>query len=192
MPMTDARRPMPTIDERLDAALARTVRRAPRADLRARVLARVGQGRPVWVRPVPTWTALAAAVLLVFILARALRETPAEMPHSPAVAQAPPSAPATTLRAPTTHRLAAMTDPSTARVGRRTDPRRAAAAVVMAVEDGLPEEALALPPLQALALMHLQPMENAHVPLAPLHDERLAIAPLEGPQDGLPGQEDMP
>jgi hypothetical protein len=175
MPMNEARRPGVSLDDELDAALARTVRRAARADLRARVMTGVAQGPPSAARPLALWTAVAAAaVVTAMIAAHALRRPVAPLKRT--ANETPVATAAPVLRSPGP----AATPASVRRVATPDRPRLASG----------------IPPLDtasdAPAALIIHPLEHPAAPIVPLHTDDLAIAPLAIDDVGPLSSEDRP
>jgi hypothetical protein len=184
MPMTDARRPRPPLDDRLDAALARTVQRAAPADLRARVLAGVVRERPEWRRPVAVWTAVAAAVAVAVIVPRATRTPPA----TPRATATPISA-VPAVRSP---EPAAESPAAVLHLAARERPRPAVAIARIPRVRRSPEDRTSLADADELVPLSIDPLEDSAAPIAPLHTDDLVIAPLAIEEADSLASEDTP
>jgi hypothetical protein len=187
MRMNDARRPGVSLDSELDLALARTVRRAAPADLRARVMAGVAQGPPSAGRPLALWTAVAAAAVVTMIAAHALRRPVAPLTRT--ANEMPVASAAPVLRAP----RPAGTPAGTRGVATPGTGRRALTAAIGADR---PRLAGGTPPLDAAsdapAALIIDPLEHPAAPIVPLHTDDLVIAPLVIEDAGSLSTEDRP
>lgn len=186
--MNDARRPGVSLDDEVDAALARTVRRAAPADLRARVIASIAQAPPSAARPMAIWTTVAAtAVVVAMIAAHALRRPVA--PLTRITNEMPVASAAPVLLAPNPAGTPAGTrDVATPGTGRR--------ALTAAIGADRLRLAGGAPPLDAasdaLAALIIDPLEHPAAPIVPLHTDDLVIAPLVIEDAGSLSTEDRP
>jgi len=178
--MSDPRRRRAALDDELDAALARTVRRAGRTDLRARVMASVAQGPPSAGQPLVLWTAVAAAgVVAAMIAAHSLRGPAAPLERTANETPAATAAPVLPSPGPAAHTLAPARPARTAAI-RPDRPRLANGNPPL---DGATDEGAALV---------IDPLEQPSPPIVPLHTDALAIVPLAIDDVGSLSSEDRP